>query len=220
MPEYALGIAHLLQIMGALASQEPVCISADEVVQGHQNVVQVVNGPGVECLADTRPQCPHPLRDLQGGALLAGPVVQAGSHEICKGYQCLSIPMHHKDFCNAMWPVLAELTQRLICRKHSINKSRSPSGIQDLTHPQINRDLQRLYACASRARRDCKGTLLAVSCTPVLMALCLLHALCVSYLQCIFAEACSLLCLPTRRPHFLQKIKGSARAAQAVKQPM
>ena len=55
MYERALSIAYLLQIIGTLAGQESVSISANKVVQGHQNVVKVVNGPGVECLADTRP---------------------------------------------------------------------------------------------------------------------------------------------------------------------
>ena len=58
--------AHLLQIGGV--GQERLCAARDEVVNWHQDVLKVINGPLVVALVYLRPERPYALRDLRAGA--------------------------------------------------------------------------------------------------------------------------------------------------------
>lgn len=58
------GGACLLEVVGVLARQKGVGAAGDEVVEGHEDVFKVVDGPFVEALNQLRPQRPHALRYL------------------------------------------------------------------------------------------------------------------------------------------------------------
>ena len=58
-------LVHLSKVVWALASQEDFCAFGDEVVQGNQDVVQVVHGPVIVGCVQQGPQAPHSGGDLQ-----------------------------------------------------------------------------------------------------------------------------------------------------------
>ena len=55
---------YLCKVVRAFAGQEDLSALGDEVVQGHQDVVQVIHGPVIVGVVQQGPQAPHAGGDL------------------------------------------------------------------------------------------------------------------------------------------------------------